>query len=182
MAIFALLTAASVAQAQEYYLYINGQNIGPITPEAAFQTPGFDLNTTMVAPVGSSSWVAAKEVPDFIAAAPEGALEKEPAENTANESQPEKFNIAAWLKSHHAPEVCSVVVGLTVMIILFKPFFGNFSGFLECVRYNITPDIFSWFRGEGMKDWWAEMRLGGWALCGFGSGYGVYLGITKFLT
>ncbi len=45
--------------------------------------------------------------------------------------------------------------------------FGNWGEFRECIRYLLTPDIISLFRGERGEDWWAEMKLAYWVvLCG----------------
>jgi len=108
--IFLLLVTTVSAQASQYYLYINGQNIGPITPEAAFQTSGFDLNTTMVAVVGSSSWVPAKDVPEFMALAPKPP---EPTEtNEENDESEDDTGSSFSLKG----AVAVIVVGLILIL------------------------------------------------------------------
>lgn len=43
--------------------------------------------------------------------------------------------------------------------MLGKSYFGDWSGFWECVRFWLTPDIISLFRGEYGKDKWAEIKL-----------------------
>lgn len=44
--------------------------------------------------------------------------------------------------------------------------FDNLEGFGESLKYSLTPDIFSWIRGEGIDDMWAELKLFGFvALC-----------------
>lgn len=37
--------------------------------------------------------------------------------------------------------------------------FGSWSEFGECIRYAITPDAWSWIKGEWADDMWAEMKL-----------------------
>jgi len=37
--------------------------------------------------------------------------------------------------------------------------FKTWDGFFESVRYWITPDAWSWLRGEGVEDLWAELLL-----------------------
>lgn len=37
--------------------------------------------------------------------------------------------------------------------------FGSWAGFGESIRYMLTPDAWSWIRGEWMEDTWAEMKL-----------------------
>jgi hypothetical protein len=71
-------------------------------------------------------------------------------------------------------EVFGVIAGIVVLVLLFKPVFGDASSFWECVRFWFTPDIFSMFRGEWGEDWWAEMKLGFWAGCGFLTGFAVH--------
>jgi hypothetical protein len=70
--------------------------------------------------------------------------------------------------------VLGVLTGVAVMALLFKPIFDDFDGFAACLRYSWTPDIWSWFNGEGFEDMWAEMKLGFWWTCGIGTGFGVY--------
>ncbi|MFT5326542.1 MAG: hypothetical protein ACI8P0_004418 [Planctomycetaceae bacterium] len=66
------------------------------------------------------------------------------------------------------------IAAILTLALLFKPFFDNAEGFVECLRYSMTPDIFSWFNGEGVEDWWAEMKLSLWLICGGAAGYGAY--------
>lgn len=79
-------------------------------------------------------------------------------------------------------EVIGIIAGIIVLALLFKPFFGDLPGFWECVRYWLTPDIFSLFRGEWGEDWLAEMKLGFWLFCGAGAGFAVYTGLLKLLS
>ncbi len=53
--------------------------------------------------------------------------------------------------------------------------FRSLDDFLESIRFWLTPDLFSAFRGEFMDDWWAELKLGLWIAactgCVFGEAY-----------
>ena len=75
-------------------------------------------------------------------------------------------------------EAIGAVAGIATLIFLFRPLFGDGEGFLECVRFWIRPDIFSWVRGEGLDDWWAEMKLGAWLVIAVFVGVSVYGGLT----
>lgn len=74
--------------------------------------------------------------------------------------------------------VAAFVTGVAVMALLFKPIFDDLDGFWDCLRYSLTPDIWSWFNGEGFDDMWAEMKMGFWWTCGIGAGIGVYSLLT----
>lgn len=41
----------------------------------------------------------------------------------------------------------------------FKSIFTNEEDFNSSIKYSFTPDIFSFFRGEYMKDYFAELKL-----------------------
>jgi len=77
------------------------------------------------------------------------------------------------------PEAIGIIAGIAVLILFFKPFFGDASGFWECVRFWFTPDVFSLFRGEWGADMLAEIKMGLWLGCGGAVGYAVYTGVTK---
>ena len=78
-------------------------------------------------------------------------------------------------------EVCGIAAGGVVLALLFKPFFGDWGGFWDCVRFWFTPDIISLFCGEWEEDRWAEMKLGLWLVCGGIVGFAVYSGVSKLL-
>lgn len=73
----------------------------------------------------------------------------------------------------------SIAVGLLVAGLLFQAFFGDWDGFKECVRYYLTPDIISMFRGEWGEDGWAEMKLGVYVALCVGSGTFVFFKLTQ---
>lgn len=79
-------------------------------------------------------------------------------------------------------ELIGIITGLAVLILLFKPFFGDMSGFLECLRFWLTPDFVSLFRGEWQEDWLGEMKLFFWLVCGGGAGFAMYTGLSKLLS
>ena len=59
-----------------------------------------------------------------------------------------------------------IAVNLPVYYFLWRLTFGCMEDFLECVRYWLTPDIISMFRGEYGEDFWGELKLFWWlALC-----------------
>ena len=78
--------------------------------------------------------------------------------------------------------IISIIVGAAALVLSFKPFFGDFSGFLECVKFWIKPEIFSLFRGEYWEDVWAEMKLGFWLLIGGAAGFGTYILLQKIFS
>lgn len=49
--------------------------------------------------------------------------------------------------------------GLPVLLIVGKLFFGSISGFLDCVRLALTPDVISLLRGEWGEDQWASVKV-----------------------
>lgn len=44
--------------------------------------------------------------------------------------------------------------------LLYRALFDDVDEFADAVKFWITPDIFSAFRGEYFDDWWAELKLG----------------------
>lgn len=57
--------------------------------------------------------------------------------------------------------------------------FNSWDEFGEAIRFWITPDLFSAFRGEFVNDWWAELKLGVWASGCMGCVYGEAFLIDK---
>lgn len=58
--------------------------------------------------------------------------------------------------------IASLGLGVFVAFCFFKPFFGDWSGFWDCMRYWFTPDLISMFRGVWDEDRWATMKLFVW--------------------
>jgi len=75
--------------------------------------------------------------------------------------------------------IVSSLCGIGILWLLFKTFFGCASEFLECIKFWLTPDMVSMFRGEYCEDRWSEMKLGLWLACGIGTGIAVYIGLEK---
>lgn len=75
--------------------------------------------------------------------------------------------------------VLSVIAGVGVMVLLFKPLFGDKEEFFDCIKFWFTPDIFSFFSGKYVEDKWSEWKLGLWIIWGGMAGIGVYLGLMK---
>lgn len=75
--------------------------------------------------------------------------------------------------------VSGLVATVIVMAVLFKPLFGDWEGFVECIKFWITPDIFSLFTGEYLEDRWSELKLVFWLVCGLLSWSGVYVLLMK---
>ena len=47
--------------------------------------------------------------------------------------------------------ILGVLAGIGVMVLLFKPLFGDKEGFIDCVKFWFTPDIFSIFPANILK-------------------------------
>ena len=75
--------------------------------------------------------------------------------------------------------ISGLVASLAVMALLFKPLFGDWEEFVECLKFWIMPDIFSLFAGEFLDDLWGELKLVFWLVCGLLSWSGVYVGLMK---
>ena len=69
--------------------------------------------------------------------------------------------------------------GALMAALLFRPFFGDLSGFGECIRYWLRPDIFSFFRGEWDEDRWAELKLFVWVALSAITGFAAYYKLPK---
>lgn len=60
-----------------------------------------------------------------------------------------------------------IVANMPIYWLLGWVIFHDWYDFLDCVRFWLTPDIFSILHGEGLDDLWAELRLAAWViLCG----------------
>ena len=52
-----------------------------------------------------------------------------------------------------------LVVNIPIFKVIFNSMFSSKDDFYESLRYVFTPDMFSLFRGEYMKDWFGEMKI-----------------------
>jgi hypothetical protein len=75
--------------------------------------------------------------------------------------------------------ILGVVVGIAVAGLFFKPFFNTREEFIDCLKFWLTPDIISMFRGEYWDDWWAEAKLGLWLSVAALSGFATYFGLMQ---
>ena len=74
-----------------------------------------------------------------------------------------------------------VVVNIPVCWLLGWVVFKDWGDFWECVKFWLTPDIISAFRGEWIEDQWAQMKLFLWvALCA-GAFFGESIALAKWL-
>lgn len=73
--------------------------------------------------------------------------------------------------------VIGIIAAVVVMALLFRVIFGDMETFWESVRFWLTPDIFSWFNGEGHADFIGELRLFLWIAAGFGT----FFVVTEYL-
>ena len=71
------------------------------------------------------------------------------------------------------------VVNVPVYILLGCAIFGSWGGFFEALKYRLMPDLFSAVRGELFEDWWAEAKLGIFALLCIGTVAAEYAGLLK---
>ena len=51
------------------------------------------------------------------------------------------------------------VLNTPVYFFLGRSFFGDWDGVWEAVKFWLTPDIISIFRGEYFDDWWESTKL-----------------------
>ena len=76
------------------------------------------------------------------------------------------------------PILLSVSAALVVWGFSFRFFFGGLAGFLTALRYTLTPDLISIFRGEFEQDWGESMRFGVWLALGALAGFATYMRMT----
>ena len=48
--------------------------------------------------------------------------------------------------------IIAIIAGLGVMVLLFKPIFGNADEFFDCIKFWFTPEIFSLIFGKFFQD------------------------------
>src|SRR5262245_16142905 len=71
--------------------------------------------------------------------------------------------------------------GVAMAALFFKTFFKDWSGFRECIVYAMKPDWISWFQGQGVEDWWGELKLGVWIAISVISGILTYQKLPTWL-
>jgi hypothetical protein len=75
----------------------------------------------------------------------------------------------------------AIIVGVGVLVLMFRPFFSDRYEFWECIKFWLTPNFISLFRGEYWEDVWGEMKLFLWLACGFVPGLLTYFGLAHIL-
>jgi hypothetical protein len=75
--------------------------------------------------------------------------------------------------------LASIVVGIGMAALLFRVFFDDLEDLGECVKYWLTPDIISMFRGEWAEDQWASLKLMAYLFFCVGSGWLTDIGLHK---
>lgn len=73
------------------------------------------------------------------------------------------------------------VVNIPLYWLIGWAFFKDWGDFCECVKYSLTPDVISLFRGEWNEDRWAQLKLGLWTLACAGAVYGEGAALAKWL-
>lgn len=68
----------------------------------------------------------------------------------------------------------AIITGSVMGYMAYKLLFDNLDEFVHCVKFWLTPDIISLFRGQFYEDMWAEMKLILWLVVTIGCGYGMY--------
>jgi len=63
-----------------------------------------------------------------------------------------------------APFVVLLVVNVPLFMLLGKAVFGGWAGFIEALVFWVKPELWSAIQGEFWEDWWAEIKLGFFAV------------------
>ena len=66
--------------------------------------------------------------------------------------------------------ILSVGAACLTAALLFRLFFTDFQGFIECLRFYFQPDLISAFRGEWWEDKWGSAKLAFWLFLSAGVG------------
>ena len=56
-------------------------------------------------------------------------------------------------------EITAAILAVGSMFLLYRLLYTGFEEFVEAMRFWMTPDCISFFRGEGIADILAEMKL-----------------------
>jgi hypothetical protein len=78
--------------------------------------------------------------------------------------------------------VLSIGVGVLLLVVFFKVFFHDWDDFGECVRYVMTPNWLSAFRGEWNEDQWAELKFLAYIALAAGGACLTYFGLQRIWT
>ena len=58
--------------------------------------------------------------------------------------------------------IYAIAAALVTAALLYTLLFEDWEEFTECVKFYLTPDIISLFRGKFWEDYWAETKLALW--------------------
>ncbi len=75
--------------------------------------------------------------------------------------------------------VVGILAGLVVAGVLFKPFFGDMEGFMECFETQELSEGVNPETGGGRMDGVAMFKVGLWLALTGGAAYGVYYGLGR---
>jgi hypothetical protein len=75
-----------------------------------------------------------------------------------------------------------LLVALTVGKLVFRLVFDGTNDFWNCVRFSLTPNIISLFRGQFSEDIRKSMRLGFFMIIVGGSGALTFVGMVELLS
>ena len=88
---------------------------------------------------------------------------------------------ALELNSHLKILILLSVANVPVYMLIGKALFHGWAEFWECIKFWLTPDIMSLFKGEWEEDWWAEFKLAVFAVACALCVYGEYRVIQGFI-
>ena len=70
--------------------------------------------------------------------------------------------------------LASAIAGAITLWLMFPVFFDDREEFFEAIKFWLTPDIVSMFKGNYWEGGWAEFKLFVWIACAGGISYGLY--------
>ncbi len=79
------------------------------------------------------------------------------------------------------PIIIGVLVGIFVLTITAKPFFGNSENLKKAIFYTLKPDLLSALDGEYLKDVVSSTKLSIWTLVGFLAGLAARFIAAKYV-
>jgi len=72
------------------------------------------------------------------------------------------------------------IVNIPAYLLVGKLLFEDWYGFKEALVYWVKPDMWSWMSGEGMEDFFAELKLGIFVAVNIGIVIGEFHLISKY--
>ncbi len=75
----------------------------------------------------------------------------------------------------------SVAVALLVGRFLYPLMFQDREDFWDCVRFSLTPNLVSMFRGQYLEDVVKSLKLGAFASASGLAGYLTYFGLSSLI-